>query len=145
MTILFLVGGIKMDYQCHTFSSAYIYSISVWSVGVHVVNVGLCILLSVWIVRTDSDTISRLLFQSPEEHEAETKIKSKEARKYIFNCLEDIGQVSASVCFLQGRWGIADTEIRNLCRPPPPSPPPPSPRSPLPPCGSSGLSKVPSV
>ncbi|KAK7480389.1 hypothetical protein BaRGS_00028308, partial [Batillaria attramentaria] len=30
----------------------------------------------------------------PEEHEAETKIKSKEARKYIFNCLEDIGQIN---------------------------------------------------
>ena len=40
-------------------------------------------------------------FQSPEEHEAETKIKSKEARKYIFNCLEDIGQVSTSICLLQ--------------------------------------------
>lgn len=31
--------------------------------------------------------------KTPEEHEAETGIKSKEARKYIFNCLEDIGQV----------------------------------------------------
>lgn len=31
--------------------------------------------------------------QTPEEHEAETKVKSKEARKYIFNCLDDIGQV----------------------------------------------------
>ena len=30
----------------------------------------------------------------PEEHEGETKIKSKEARKYIFNCLEDMGQVN---------------------------------------------------
>nr|CAD7206780.1 unnamed protein product [Timema douglasi] len=32
--------------------------------------------------------------QTPEEHEAETGIKSKEARKYIFNCLDDIGQVN---------------------------------------------------
>lgn len=32
--------------------------------------------------------------KTPEEHEAETGIKSKEARKYIFNCLEDIGQVN---------------------------------------------------
>ncbi|XP_070200329.1 homeodomain-interacting protein kinase 2-like isoform X3 [Littorina saxatilis] len=32
--------------------------------------------------------------KSPEEHEGETKIKSKEARKYIFNCLEDIGQIN---------------------------------------------------
>jgi len=33
-------------------------------------------------------------YQTPEEHEAETGIKSKEARKYIFNCLDDIGQVN---------------------------------------------------
>ncbi|XP_061415859.1 homeodomain-interacting protein kinase 2-like [Lethenteron reissneri] len=32
--------------------------------------------------------------KSPEEHEAETGIKSKEARKYMFNCLEDMGQVN---------------------------------------------------
>ncbi|XKL61288.1 hypothetical protein PGB90_008345 [Kerria lacca] len=32
--------------------------------------------------------------KTPEEHEAETAIKSKEARKYIFNCLDDIGQVN---------------------------------------------------
>ncbi|XP_018328725.1 homeodomain-interacting protein kinase 2 isoform X2 [Agrilus planipennis] len=32
--------------------------------------------------------------KTPEEHEAETGIKSKEARKYIFNCIEDIGQVN---------------------------------------------------
>ena len=32
--------------------------------------------------------------KTPEEHEVETGIKSKEARKYIFNCLEDIGQVN---------------------------------------------------
>ena len=35
--------------------------------------------------------------KTPEEHEAETGIKSKEARKYIFNCLEDIGQVRVFV------------------------------------------------
>lgn len=35
-----------------------------------------------------------LFDQTPEEHEAETGIKSKEARKYIFNCLDDIGQVN---------------------------------------------------
>jgi hypothetical protein len=35
-----------------------------------------------------------LFHQTPEEHEAETGIKSKEARKYIFNCLDDIGQVN---------------------------------------------------
>ncbi|KAL1510089.1 hypothetical protein ABEB36_004744 [Hypothenemus hampei] len=32
--------------------------------------------------------------KTPEEHEVETGIKSKEARKYIFNCLDDIGQVN---------------------------------------------------
>ncbi|KAL7302955.1 hypothetical protein TKK_0004182 [Trichogramma kaykai] len=32
--------------------------------------------------------------KTPEEHEAETNIKSKEARKYIFNCIDDIGQVN---------------------------------------------------
>ena len=31
--------------------------------------------------------------KTPEEHEAETTIKSKEARKYIFNCLDDMAQV----------------------------------------------------
>lgn len=30
----------------------------------------------------------------PEEHESETNIKSKEARKYIFNCLDDMAQVN---------------------------------------------------
>jgi homeodomain interacting protein kinase len=32
--------------------------------------------------------------KSPDEHEAETGIKSKEARKYIFNCLDDMAQVN---------------------------------------------------
>ncbi|KFV04617.1 Homeodomain-interacting protein kinase 1 [Tauraco erythrolophus] len=31
--------------------------------------------------------------KTPEEHELETGIKSKEARKYIFNCLDDMAQV----------------------------------------------------
>lgn len=31
--------------------------------------------------------------QTPAEHEAEMGIKSKEARKYIFNCLDDMMQV----------------------------------------------------
>lgn len=38
--------------------------------------------------------------KTPEEHEAETNIKSKEARKYIFNCLDDMAQVIFSLqCF----------------------------------------------
>ncbi|KAG8196742.1 hypothetical protein JTE90_014476 [Oedothorax gibbosus] len=32
--------------------------------------------------------------KTPEEHEAETNVKSKEARKYIFNCLDDMAQVN---------------------------------------------------
>ena len=35
------------------------------------------------------------LDQTPDDHEAETGIKSKEARKYIFNCLDDMAQVSS--------------------------------------------------
>ncbi|XP_012863019.2 homeodomain-interacting protein kinase 2 [Echinops telfairi] len=31
---------------------------------------------------------------TPDDHEAETGIKSKEARKYIFNCLDDMAQVN---------------------------------------------------
>lgn len=34
------------------------------------------------------------IHQTPDDHEAETGIKSKEARKYIFNCLDDMAQVS---------------------------------------------------
>lgn len=33
------------------------------------------------------------IFQTPSEHEMEMGIKSKEARKYIFNCLDDMMQV----------------------------------------------------
>lgn len=32
--------------------------------------------------------------KTPEEHELETGTKSKEARKYIFNCLEDMAQIN---------------------------------------------------
>lgn len=32
--------------------------------------------------------------KTPDEHEAETSTKSKEARKYIFNCLEDMAQIN---------------------------------------------------
>lgn len=38
-------------------------------------------------------TSASCLLQTPEDHEAETGIKSKEARKYIFNCLDDMAQV----------------------------------------------------
>lgn len=32
--------------------------------------------------------------KNPEEHELETNIKSKEARKYIFNCIDDMAQIN---------------------------------------------------
>jgi serine/threonine protein kinase len=32
--------------------------------------------------------------KTPEEHEQETNIKSKEVRKYIFNCLDDMAQIN---------------------------------------------------
>ncbi|XP_007251023.3 homeodomain-interacting protein kinase 2 isoform X2 [Astyanax mexicanus] len=34
--------------------------------------------------------------KTPEDHEGETGIKSKEARKYIFNCLDDMAQVNVT-------------------------------------------------
>ncbi|XP_069484834.1 homeodomain-interacting protein kinase 2 isoform X4 [Ambystoma mexicanum] len=34
--------------------------------------------------------------KTPDDHETETGIKSKEARKYIFNCLDDMAQVNMS-------------------------------------------------
>lgn len=40
--------------------------------------------------------------QTPEEHEGETKIKSKEARKYIFNCLDDMAQVRKREAIVMG-------------------------------------------
>lgn len=33
--------------------------------------------------------------KTPEEHEQETNIKSKEVRKYIFNCLDDMAQINS--------------------------------------------------
>lgn len=38
-----------------------------------------------------------LFLQSTEEHEKETGLKSKEARKYIFSCLDDIAHVSPTI------------------------------------------------
>ncbi|KAM5172178.1 homeodomain-interacting protein kinase 2 isoform 2-T2 [Mantella aurantiaca] len=35
--------------------------------------------------------------KTPEDHESETGIKSKEARKYIFNCLDDMAQVKVNM------------------------------------------------
>lgn len=35
--------------------------------------------------------------KTPEEHEQETNIKSKEVRKYIFNCLDDMAQINLPI------------------------------------------------
>lgn len=45
------------------------------------------------------------LFETLEEHEAETGMKSKEARKYIFNSLDDIVHVSIYASFLLQKEG----------------------------------------
>lgn len=37
-----------------------------------------------------------IFLQTTEEHEKETGLKSKEARKYIFSCLDDIAHVSTT-------------------------------------------------
>lgn len=37
------------------------------------------------------------LSQTTEEHEKETGLKSKEARKYVFSCLDDIAHVGPAV------------------------------------------------
>uniref|UniRef100_A0A8C8HL17 non-specific serine/threonine protein kinase n=1 Tax=Oncorhynchus tshawytscha TaxID=74940 RepID=A0A8C8HL17_ONCTS len=43
---------------------------------------------------TDSTNYPLWRLKTPEDHEGETAIKSKEARKYIFNCLDDMAQVN---------------------------------------------------
>uniref|UniRef100_A0A8C8JQJ2 non-specific serine/threonine protein kinase n=1 Tax=Oncorhynchus tshawytscha TaxID=74940 RepID=A0A8C8JQJ2_ONCTS len=43
---------------------------------------------------TDSTNYPLWRLKTPEDHEGETVIKSKEARKYIFNCLDDMAQVN---------------------------------------------------
>ncbi|XP_023657882.1 homeodomain-interacting protein kinase 2-like isoform X4 [Paramormyrops kingsleyae] len=49
--------------------------------------------------------------KTPEDHEAETGIKSKEARKYIFNCLDDMAQVNM-VTDLEGNDMLAEKSDR---------------------------------
>ncbi|XP_041746544.1 homeodomain-interacting protein kinase 2 isoform X1 [Coregonus clupeaformis] len=46
---------------------------------------------------TDSTNYPLWRLKTPEDHEGETAIKSKEARKYIFNCLDDMAQVQSTV------------------------------------------------
>eukprot|EP00918_Siedleckia_nematoides_P040821 GHVU01088599.1.p1 GENE.GHVU01088599.1~~GHVU01088599.1.p1 ORF type:complete len:1194 (+),score=167.84 GHVU01088599.1:176-3757(+) len=44
--------------------------------------------------RVDNGSYPYWRLKTPEEHEVETNIKSKEARKYIFNCLDDMAQIN---------------------------------------------------
>lgn len=52
--------------------------------------------------------------KTPEEHEAETNNKSKEARKYIFNCLDDIGQVNVPTDIEGGQLLAEKTDRREF-------------------------------
>lgn len=45
-------------------------------------------------------SFSDIFNKTLEEHEAETGMKSKEARKYIFNSLDDIVHVSTTDIFV---------------------------------------------
>ncbi|XP_013991566.1 homeodomain-interacting protein kinase 1 isoform X4 [Salmo salar] len=50
--------------------------------------------------------------KTPSEHEAELGIKSKEARKYIFNCLDDMMQVRVNMTSLVGTDVLAEKADR---------------------------------
>uniref|UniRef100_T1GBB8 Protein kinase domain-containing protein n=1 Tax=Megaselia scalaris TaxID=36166 RepID=T1GBB8_MEGSC len=52
--------------------------------------------------------------KTTEEHEAETNTKSKEARKYIFNCLDDIGQVNVPTDLEGGPLMAEKTDRRDF-------------------------------
>lgn len=53
--------------------------------------------------------MSSFLPQTTEEHEKETGLKSKEARKYIFSCLDDIAHVSPTA----PKWLFSFHSFRN--------------------------------
>ncbi|KAG9272926.1 homeodomain-interacting protein kinase 3 isoform X1 [Astyanax mexicanus] len=60
--------------------------------GEHLLNVGTK--TSRFFCRESDSPYAAWRFKSTEEHEAETGMKSKEARKYIFSCLDDIAHVN---------------------------------------------------
>jgi hypothetical protein len=43
-----------------------------------------------------------LIYQTPEQYEAETGVKSEETRKYLFGSLDDIGHMNLSTDHLEG-------------------------------------------
>lgn len=55
--------------------------------------------------------------QTPDDHEAETGIKSKEARKYIFNCLDDMAQVRALVSNQQDCFTCSQAMLTKISLP----------------------------
>ncbi|ENN71371.1 hypothetical protein HUJ04_011501 [Dendroctonus ponderosae] len=62
----------------------------------------------------DMTSTSRLhgwQFKTPEEHQTESGIKSKLTGKYIFDCLDDIGQVNVPID-LGGEQLLAETVDR---------------------------------
>lgn len=58
------------------------------------------------------------VFQTTEEHETETGMKSKEARKYIFSCLDDIAHVGfePAKCVYQALTQCLTFELCNTNR-----------------------------
>ncbi|XP_033972772.1 homeodomain-interacting protein kinase 3 isoform X4 [Trematomus bernacchii] len=60
--------------------------------GEHLLNVGTK--TSRFFCRESDSTYAAQRLKSTDEHETETGIKSKEARKYIFSCLDDIAHVN---------------------------------------------------
>uniref|UniRef100_A0AAY4BBM8 non-specific serine/threonine protein kinase n=1 Tax=Denticeps clupeoides TaxID=299321 RepID=A0AAY4BBM8_9TELE len=60
--------------------------------GEHLLNVGTK--TSRFFCRESDSPYAAWRLKSTEEHEAETGMKSKEARKYIFSCLDDIAHVN---------------------------------------------------
>nr|XP_023997842.1 homeodomain-interacting protein kinase 3-like isoform X2 [Salvelinus alpinus]XP_023997843.1 homeodomain-interacting protein kinase 3-like isoform X2 [Salvelinus alpinus] len=60
--------------------------------GEHLLNVGTK--TARFFCRESDSSYSAWRLKSTDEHETETGMKSKEARKYIFNCLDDIAHVN---------------------------------------------------
>ncbi|XP_017329873.1 homeodomain-interacting protein kinase 3a isoform X1 [Ictalurus punctatus] len=60
--------------------------------GEHLLNVGTK--TSRFFCKASDSPYAAWRLKTTEEHETETGIKSKEARKYIFSCLDDIGHVN---------------------------------------------------
>lgn len=52
--------------------------------------------------------------KAPEEHEVETNIRSKEARKYIFNCLDDMAQVNVPTDLDGSELALEKTDRREF-------------------------------